>query len=68
MLALLGCRAAAAGTRAHGRGYHHSPVLVRVAEHFGIKRPEGFYALNRAAVLRAFPRDKQVLRPHPTGR
>jgi len=44
------------------RAYHNDTTLVRVAERFDISQPADWYRLNRAAVLKEFPDDKEVRR------
>ena len=44
------------------RAYHNDKTLVRVAERFDISQPPDWYRLNRAAVLKEFPHDKEVCR------
>ena len=42
------------------RAYHNDVTLVRVAERFDISQPPDWYRLNRAAVVKEFPHDKEV--------
>ena len=42
------------------RAYHNDATLVRVAERFDISQPTDWYRLNRAAVVKEFPHDKEV--------
>ena len=42
------------------RAYHNDAVLVHVAERFDISQPPDWYRLNRAAVVKEFPHDKEV--------
>ena len=44
------------------RTYHNDTTLVRVAERFDISQPTDWYRLNRAAVVKEFPHDKEVCR------
>ena len=40
------------------RAYHNDTTLVRVAKRFEVRVPPGWYRLNRAAVVKEFPQDK----------
>ena len=42
------------------RAYHNDVVFVRVVERFDISQPPDWYRLNRAAVVKEFPHDKEV--------
>merc|ERR1712166_1335708 len=42
------------------RAYHNDTTLVRVAERFDISQPTDWYRLNRAAVVKESPHDKEV--------
>merc|ERR1712166_817947 len=44
------------------RAYHNDKTWVRVAERFDISQPTDWYRLNRAAVVKEFPHDKEVQR------
>ena len=42
------------------QAYHNDTTLVRVAERFEVRVPPDWYRLNRAAVIKEFPDDKEV--------